>query len=118
MNRRGVLGVALLGVTVAAIVIDRGRTAPAAATFGRPAAAASAALAPPADTLASTWFCPGVPASGDGSFVGTIDLLNEGETDRRATITAYPSTSGAKAVHRSVVLTARSRTSLKCSGTR
>lgn len=88
----------ILGVAVAALAgawaIDRDPppTAGAGVDFGRPAAA-DMPVAPPADALTATFFCPGVPSRPDGSRTGSISILNPGDVPVTGTLSLFASNS-------------------------
>jgi hypothetical protein len=86
-----VVGVALAG----AVAIDRDRPVASEVAFGAPPAAPMP-VAPAADVLTSTFYCPGVPSQPDresGARTGAITILNPGDVPVSGTLTAYPSNS-------------------------
>jgi hypothetical protein len=85
----------VVGVAVAGgLAIDRDRPPAEAVAFGGPPAAPMP-VAPPADALTSTFYCPGVPSQPerDGPRTGAITILNPGDVPMAGTLTAFPSNS-------------------------
>lgn len=83
--RRAIALVVLLGGLVAVVVLGRGVPASVAAVFAELPPPATP-FAPKGQGISTTFFCPGVPASGEG-LEGELVLLNTADTAATTSVT-------------------------------
>lgn len=78
MNRRLPALVLVIAAVVTVIVVARSTPGPSAPTFAAVAPGWMPAV-PPSSGLTDTWFCPGVPSTGEDGVGGVVDIANVAE---------------------------------------
>lgn len=110
-GRRGAVVVALVIAIVVFVVTERSRPEriePVFATLGDP----TMPFVPDGELLASSWFCPGVPGSGEGRG-GALVIANPTDVVIDGMVTAYTDAVGVEAREREFSVDARTTSTIE-----